>query len=413
MKEYKILVVDIDGTLTLSDGTISKRVNIALRKIQQMGITLVLASGRPTYGIKPLAESLDMATYGGYVISYNGGQILKCTPQGYDLIFEKKIDSSFIATIEEQAVEHQLDMMTYHTDFIVTNSMDNPYIQKEAQINGMRLVYAPMGFTQAVFFNPCKCVLVSGDGERLQGFENQWQKRMKGALDVLKSESYFLEIVPPAIDKANTLAVLLEHLGVSSKEIVAIGDGERDFAMIQMAELGIAMGNATEALKACADEVTLSNDQDGVAVAVEKVFLSAIHPSRISLEQLNAFSESALMGNLGIQYTYADDTRIEATMPVDERTRQPFGVLHGGATLALAETLAGVGSLLLCQPDEIAFGMQVSGNHVSSAHQGDTVRAVATILHKGRSTHVWNIDVFTSTDKLVSSVRVINSVMKK
>ena len=100
-------------------------------------------------------------------------------------------------------------------------------------------------------------------------------------------------------------------------------------------------------------------------------------------------------------------------MPVDERTRQPFGILHGGASLALAETVAGLGSMILCKPDEIVVGMQVSGNHISSAHEGDTVRAVATIVHKGRSSHVWNVDVFTSTAKLVSSVRVVNSILKK
>ncbi len=139
----------------------------------------------------------------------------------------------------------------------------------------------------------------------------------------------------------------------------------------------------------------------------------AVRTTEISLEQWNEQASHALMGNLGIQYTYADETRIEATMPVDHRTRQPFGMLHGGATLALAETIAGLGSTILCQPDEIAVGMQVSGNHISSAQEGDTVRAVGTIMHKGRSSHVWNVDVFTSTGKLVSSVRVVNSVMKK
>ena len=139
----------------------------------------------------------------------------------------------------------------------------------------------------------------------------------------------------------------------------------------------------------------------------------AVRTTEISLEQWNEQASQALMGNLGIQYTYADETRIEATMPVDHRTRQPFGMLHGGATLALAETIAGLGSTILCQPDEIAVGMQVSGNHISSAQEGDTVRAVGTIMHKGRSSHVWNVDVFTSTGKLVSSVRVVNSVMKK
>ena len=152
---------------------------------------------------------------------------------------------------------------------------------------------------------------------------------------------------------------------------------------------------------------------DGVAVALEKAILSHVQISHISLEELNARGKNALMGNLGIQYTYISEDRIEATMPVDYRTRQPFGILHGGATLALAETVAGLGSLVLCAPDEIAVGMQVSGNHVSSAHEGDTVRAVGTIIHKGRSSHVWNVDVFTSTNKLVSSIRVINSIIKK
>ena len=152
---------------------------------------------------------------------------------------------------------------------------------------------------------------------------------------------------------------------------------------------------------------------DGVAVAVENAILADIRPTEISLDQLNLRGKYALMGNLGIQYTYASEDRIETTMPVDERTRQPFGILHGGATLALAETVAGLGSMLTVKPDEIVVGMQVSGNHISSAHEGDTVRAVATIIHRGRSSHVWNVDVFTSTDKLVSSIRVVNSILKK
>lgn len=183
--------------------------------------------------------------------------------------------------------------------------------------------------------------------------------------------------------------------------------------MIQFAGLGIAMGNAQDSVKVCADVVTASNEEDGVALAVEKAILSEIRPAEIPLDQLNERARHALMGNLGIQYTYASEDRVEATMPVDERTRQPFGILHGGATLALVETVAGLGSMILCQPDEIVVGMQVSGNHMSSAHEGDTVRAVGTIIHKGRSSHVWNVDVFTSTDKLVSSIRVVNSILKK
>ena len=181
----------------------------------------------------------------------------------------------------------------------------------------------------------------------------------------------------------------------------------------KVAGLGIAMGHAQDSVKVCADYVTASNEEDGVAQSVEKLILAEVHAAEIPLDLLNERARHALMGNLGIQYTYASEERIEATMPVDHRTRQPFGILHGGATLALAETVAGLGSMITCQPDEIVVGMQVSGNHISSAHEGDTVRAVATIVHKGRSSHVWNVDVFTSTNKLVSSVRVVNSVLKK
>lgn len=205
----------------------------------------------------------------------------------------------------------------------------------------------------------------------------------------------------------------MEYLNISREEVMAVGDGVCDVAMLQLAGMGVAMGQSPDSVKACADYVTAANEEDGVALVVEKMILADVRPSQIPLDQLNAQARHALMGNLGIQYTYASEDRIEATMPVDERTRQPFGILHGGATLALAETVAGLGSMILCQPDEMVVGMQVSGNHISSAHEGDTVRAVATVVHKGRSSHVWNVDVFTSTNKLVSSVRVVNSVMKK
>ena len=232
-------------------------------------------------------------------------------------------------------------------------------------------------------------------------------------LDVFRSEPFFLEVVPCSVDKANTLGALLEHLGVTREEVMAIGDGTCDVAMLQLAGMGVAMGQAPDSVKACADYITASNEEDGVAAAVEKMILAEVRIGDVPLDQLNAQARHALMGNLGIQYTYADQDRVEATMPVDHRTRQPFGILHGGATLALAETVAGLGSMILCQPDEMVVGMQVSGNHISSALEGDTVRAVGTIVHKGRSSHVWNVDVFTSTNKLVSTVRVVNSVMKK
>lgn len=133
----------------------------------------------------------------------------------------------------------------------------------------------------------------------------------------------------------------------------------------------------------------------------------------MSLAELNANTENTLSGQLGITYTLITPERAEATMPVDHRTRQPFGRLSGGASLALAETLAGLASIVACADDEIAVGMQVTGNHVSAALDGDTVRAIATPIHQGRTTHVWNVDVFSvTTGVLVSTARVVNSILK-
>ncbi|SEF53269.1 Cof-type HAD-IIB family hydrolase [Parabacteroides chinchillae] len=408
--KYKLLVLDIDGTLLNDNKEITPRTQAALLKVQQMGIHIVLASGRPTNGVMPIAKKLELNHYGGFILSYNGGQIINV--QTGELLFEKRINPEMLPYIDKKAKKNDFAIFTYHKDYIITDKPDNEHIKQEAILSNME-IRGVNDFVEAVDFAPCKCMLVSDDEEALIGLENHWKKRLGGVLDVFRSEPYFLEVVPQFIDKGNTLGVLLSKLSVLPEEVIAIGDGVCDVSMLQGAGLGIAMGNAEDSVKACVDITTLTNNEDGVAFAVEKAVLSAIRPTEIPLEQLNMRARHALMGNLGIQYTYASENRVEATMPVDERTRQPFGILHGGATLALAETVAGLGSMILAQPDEIVVGMQVSGNHMSSAHEGDTVRAVGTIIHKGRSSHVWNVDVFTSTDKLVSSIRVVNSILKK
>lgn len=408
--KYKLLVLDIDGTLLNEKKEISPRTLAALLKVQQMGVHIVLASGRPTNGVMPVATQLELNHYGGFILSYNGGQIINV--QTGELLFEKRINPEMLAYLDRKAKKNNFAIFTYHQDYILTDKPDNKYVLQEAELNNMRVIGVD-NFPEAVDFNPCKCILVSEDEEALVGLENHWKKRLDGVLDVFRSEDYFLEVVPQFINKGNTLAVLMEMLKVTKEEVVAIGEGVADVPMLQLAGTSIAMGNARDSVKACADFTTLPNTMDGVAIAIETAILSTIKPAEVPLEQLNARAKHALMGNLGIQYTYASENRVEATMPVDERTRQPFGILHGGATLALAETVAGLGSMLLAQPDEMVVGMQVSGSHMSSAHEGDTVRAVATIIHKGRSSHVWNVDVFTSTDKLVSSIRVVNSILKK
>lgn len=408
--KYKLLVLDVDGTLLNDEREISKRTLAALLKVQQMGVRIVLASGRPTYGLMPLAKTLELGNYGGFVLSYNGCQIIKA--QNGEILFERRINPEMLPYLEKKARKNGFAIFTYHDDTLITDSPDNEYIKNEALLNNLKIIREDE-FSTAIDFAPCKCMLVSDKEKALIGLEQHWEKRLAGTLDAFRSEPYFLEVVPCGVNKANTLGALLEHLGVTREEVIAVGDGVCDVTMLQLAGMGVAMGHSQDSVKVCADYVTASNEEDGVALAVEKLILAEVRAAEVPLDLLNERARHALMGNLGIQYTYASDERVEATMPVDYRTRQPFGILHGGATLALAETVAGLGSMIICESDEIVVGMQVSGNHISSVHEGDTVRAVATIVHKGRSSHVWNVDVFTSTNKLVSSIRVVNSVIKK
>ena len=114
---------------------------------------------------------------------------------------------------------------------------------------------------------------------------------------------------------------------------------------------------------------------------------------------------------LGMEFVSTpEDDVCMARMRVDERNRQPFGFLSGGASLALAENVAGVGSCSLC-PGQMCVGIEVSGSHVRAVIEGDTVTAVAHLQHKGSTLHVWNVEITNSAGELISTVRVTNYVI--
>lgn len=118
-----------------------------------------------------------------------------------------------------------------------------------------------------------------------------------------------------------------------------------------------------------------------------------------------------LSTHLGMNFiSTPDDDMCMATMKVDERNRQPFGFLSGGASLALAENLAGVGSSSLC-PGKICVGISVSGSHVKAVSEGDTVTAIAHLVQKGKTIHVWNVEVNNSAGELISIVTVTNYII--
>lgn len=119
-----------------------------------------------------------------------------------------------------------------------------------------------------------------------------------------------------------------------------------------------------------------------------------------------------LANHIGIELVSTPDSNsCVAKMKVDHRNRQPFGYLSGGATLAMAETLAGAGSYCLCPEALACVGQNVHGNHIHPAKEGETVTATAQIIHKGKSSHIWQVDVRNDDGQLISSISVTNYII--
>ncbi len=132
------------------------------------------------------------------------------------------------------------------------------------------------------------------------------------------------------------------------------------------------------------------------------------------VRKLNALNEGTMMETLGIEYLEVREGYVYARMFVKKELSQPYGMLHGGASMALAESIGGAGSSVYVDiKTHIIRGMQLSANHVKAAKVGTYVYATATILHKGRQTHVWNIDVKNEDGDLVSTCRLTNFIMVK
>jgi 1,4-dihydroxy-2-naphthoyl-CoA hydrolase len=130
------------------------------------------------------------------------------------------------------------------------------------------------------------------------------------------------------------------------------------------------------------------------------------------IEKLNNFCKDTFISFLGIEFVDFGDDFVEARMPVDNKL-QPMGLLHGGASLALAETIASGGSYLLVDPEKYdVLGLQVSGNHLSSVSDG-TLHARAEIIHRGNKTHVWDVKINGDTGKLIAVARVTIMIIKK
>lgn len=264
-----LLALDLDGTLTNSKKEITPRTRRALVETMKRGHTVVLASGRPAPGVLRVAESIDLHKYDGYVLSYNGGQVIRCSTG--EVLYAQYLPEKIVTEIFSLADELGIGMMTYGQKSIIANMHNDEFMELEAFINHMDIVHYENPIGQ--ISGPVNKCLGTAPPEEALKYVKIFQKEFQGYISVGRSEPFFIELMPLGIDKAVSLGRLSAMVGLGREYVIACGDGFNDISMVEYAGLGVAMANAQEELKEAADYVTFSNDEDGVAHVIEKYIL--------------------------------------------------------------------------------------------------------------------------------------------
>ncbi len=270
--KYKLIAVDLDGTLVRNDHTISRFSTDILTKAQEKGVKVVICTGRPAYGARHITKAIRLEDFGGYVIGYNGGEII-------DYSSGKVIRDLLLPDgIMPQAVKFAdiagADLMTFCDGQIISTSAMNPIVQRSSVRNKMEIVKVDDWINQTSNLRLHKCMLV-GQPERLRAIESDVQSTFKGILEAFCSEPPFLELTPCGVNKGDGISWLLKHINMETSDVVAFGDTPGDSPMLQLAGMGVAMGNAPDFMKSAAGAVTLTNEEDGVAVMLEKMLEDA------------------------------------------------------------------------------------------------------------------------------------------
>lgn len=262
----KILVLDLDGTLTNEKKEITPKTKDALMKMQKEGHTVVLASGRPTRGVDPVRKELDLDQYDGYTLAFNGARITRCSTG--EVIYQQTLPEDIVPEIFELADELGIGMMTYDTDGIVGNLHNDEFMEIEAMINQAEIRH--LKNPANAINQPVNKCLGTAPVDIAPDVEKKFAEKFGDRISVSRSEAFFIELSPKGVDKAASLAKLCEILGCTKDDVIACGDGFNDISMIEFAGLGVAMENAHEPVKEVADYITRSNEEDGVAHVIHK-----------------------------------------------------------------------------------------------------------------------------------------------
>lgn len=264
----KALVLDIDGTLTNSKKEITPATKAAVQEVMKRGHKVILASGRPTPGMHRYEEELELRRYGGYLLSFNGARIVECATG--EIIYQKILPQTLIPGLYRFARQNGCGLITYLGSEVISAFPADEYIELEARINGLP-VREVSDFLQFVDFDVNKCLMTAAP-EKAERFEAQLAGRYGEYAGIYRSEPFFIEIMSQNVDKAASLDRILPVIGVKREDTVCCGDGFNDISMIRYAGVGVAMGNAQQAVKDAADYITATNDEDGLVQAISRFF---------------------------------------------------------------------------------------------------------------------------------------------
>ena len=263
-----MIVVDMDDTLLMDDHTISDENREMISKAQEMGVYVVLASGRPTSAMIAYAKELKMDYYNSYMISFNGSTVTDLKED--KVLFEHALTKEQIHSLYDFSQQNNTHIITY-LDGQIISERHSEYIDIESTITGLELVIVP-SFKDAVTTSAVKCLLLE-EPSYLKGVESVLKEAMPD-LSVCMSKPFFLEAAPNGIDKGAAIQVLAKKLNIHQSEIIAVGNAGNDLTMVQYAGLGVWVDNVDPELREFGDVIVASNNDHGVAEVIRRYILN-------------------------------------------------------------------------------------------------------------------------------------------
>jgi HAD-superfamily hydrolase, subfamily IIB len=271
MGKIKVIIMDVDGTLTNSKKVITKKTKEALIKAQDNGALLILASGRPTSGLMDFAKELKMDKNHGLLVSFNGAKVVDCETS--EVLFNEAMSIKEGQAVLEHMKKFDVKPMIDKGDYMYVNDVfDNQIHYKGEMLNiiqyesrGGKFKLCEKDDLAAFADYPLNKILTAGDPEYLKEHYKEMMEPFKDTLSCMFTADFYFEFTANGIDKAKALDTVLIPMGYKREEMIAFGDGHNDASMVKYAGIGVAMANAVEDLKAIADEITLSNEEDGIA----------------------------------------------------------------------------------------------------------------------------------------------------